>query len=1690
MIEEDNDKLSSEQPPESQDAQNNDSKEKPASETQEAPTEENPTEEAPNDEAPKKKKKGHRWLRITLRVLLCLIILILLIPVLLYVPPVQTFVKNVACNMVHKSTGMDISIDKFRLKWPVDLSLQGVTIVEATGDTMVNAREVIADVKLMPLLNLDVQIKRLSLLDGYYRMLSPDSSMLLKLNAGLLTVDDQSSADMRDMRIVLNKALLKDGKVSLFMDVWKQQAKSDTTSTPFFIAANDLTLENFTFGMSMLPTIDTLNLVAQSLKIRNGIVDLGKNQITADYLGASGGNALYLTPTPEYIASHPAPAPDTTAVAVASPPMIIKGDTVELTSFKALYGVKDAKPLPGFDPSYIDVTDVNVLLHNFYNASSTLELPIASITAKERSGLEIIRGSGTVGIDSTGLALRDLSIATPYSTLGATAGLPFALMALQPSAPVNVKIKGNVGMPDIDAFMPDLAVYTRKLPQRAPLGLDLVAEGKLSDVTISQFAADMPGVFSLAAKGKAANALDFKKLRANLEFDGSVVNPAVVDGLLGNIGFKMPRLQLKGTASAVEETYGANFKLLTSVGDVAADGRVSMTAESYDARVNLTRVNVAHFAPTLGVGPVTASLRAKGAGFNPERPRASTDIQLDIASVVYNKQTLRNIVADVQLHNGLYTIQATSNNALADFNIQGSGTVDPDLYTFDVKGNLTHLDLQQLGLTPDKNEGSGQVDIKGTASPGKWNYDVDLSLHDIKWTVADQVYDIPGNLDAKFRSGPVSVNATVDALLTSLRFDSPVGLKQLMGSFTTTTDTLNRQIKNRFIDFEHLQGTMPPFSLGFNASGRGTVGHILNTMGLRTDTIYAALTNDSTLYGNVGVRNMSNGSMRADTLTLNLSQRGSLLDYKLHMGNRPNNPIAEFADVNLNGYVGSNRVLLSLTQKNQKGKTGYRLGMTASYLDSVATVHFTPLKATIAYLPWQFNADNHVDLNVISRRIVADLRANSNESSILLQTQVGRNNNDELHLVLDNIHVQDFLQLSVFAPPLTASVNADLNVGYTQSWFYGGGSVGIKDFTYDRQRVGDFDLGLRAGYNNDGTTAALATLVVDGDSAVNAKMRFAPDSTGVLQTKRFDLELTRFPLKVANAFLGRDVASLSGYLNGNMNMKGSLVAPILNGRIDCDSVGVYIPMIGSTMKFNNDSVSVADNVVRFDKFDVWGANENPLQLDGTVDARKFSNILFNLGLNGHNVQLIGNDKNSGSEVFGKLFIDMDANVTGSMRAMNINADVKVLNTTDLTYSMSETTAQLNQLQDAGGVVKFVNFNDTTTVAEVDTVAPAMAMRIMAGLRINPGTRVAFDIPGSAVTGSGSVKLEPEGTLNYFQNYMGDMRLNGQLNLTEGTVRYGLAMGAVKADFTLDPSSYVHWSGDLMNPTLNVSATDMVKTNLVENGNSRLVNFLVNLSVTNTLSAPKVLFDLSTDDDMSVQNDLMSMSADQRSMAAINLLLTGQYSAGGVRTASSDLLQKGQGMLYGLLASQVNNFLANHVKGVDISLGVDQYDKMVNGESGTATSYSYTMSKSLFDDRFKISVGGNYTTDASADENFSENLISDISFEYILRQTSNITMYARLFRHTGYESILEGEITETGAGFVMKRRLETLKNLFNFLPGKRRTAPVNPPIPPIGSPLAPAGMPVPANPNDSVKPESADKAKSVDSVNAEKNDSIK
>ncbi len=1593
---------------------------------------------ADNDNPPVPNGKRHfirsKWIRRCLKTLLCLIAFILIIPLLLYIPPIQNFLVKTAAEIASDKTGMKIGVEKFRLRFPLDVSLSDVSVIEASGDTMVLAKEVVADVKLLPLLHLDAQINELQLKDAYYRMLSTDSSMLMTISAGLLKVDDKSSMNIGNSTINLNEAYIKDGDIYLSMDVWKQKpTPADTTSTPFLIKANKLNFDNMQFTMSMLPTIDTLQFMANNLVLEKGIIDLRENKMSLGNIAASSGFAQMLTPSVEYVASHPAPETDTTSV--ASAPFIINAGKISLAGFGARYAVKGSPKVNGFDANDIRVDDLNLTLENFYNKAADISLPISSISGKllmsELSDITLLPVSkGTFSMDSTGMMLKDFHLATPYSRIDATAAIPNALMQMLPDALLDVDIDANIGIADVNAFMPELKAFTSVIPKGTLLKAIVKADGELGDADIQKLDINLPGVLSFRANGKAKNALELNKMVAKVIFEGELQKPGIVKNFVQLPGIDIPMLKIKGNASANKENYAANFQLGTSRGDVVGNGKVGMNSEIYEANLNVNNLNVGSFIGDTVIGNVSATLYARGAGFNPEKRGAHTDIRLNVDNINYNHRDLKNIDVVATLQNGSFTIDANSFSQSLYFNIAGNGSIADDFYQADIVADIHKVDLLQLGLSESMNYGSAKFHLFGNASPRTWIYDVTFDAENIDWHLPDQDLLLRDGISARLMAGGDNVKCNIDALGTSVEFLSGVGLKSIVDAFTEVGELIPQSLEQRRIDVVAIESSLPPFSLTANVDGKGLVDEFLQSSGMEFGNLNLDLSKDSVLQANMVLNTLKTSSMTLDTITLDMKSRRKLIDYNVHLGNRPGT-MDEFANVNVSGYLGENRLSAYLVQHNIKKKIGYRLGFTASLADSIVSLRFTPLKSTIAYLPWKFNMDNYVDFNINNMKLDANLEASSDESSILMRSEKDENGNDGLHLNLKNIKVQDFLQMALNAPPVKATVNSDINVRYNGKALWGKGSLNINDFTYEKKRVGDFAFTLAAGMGNKGRSGGKIGLLVNGAEAAMVQFVLAQDSVnagGGMVAERLNLVLKKFPLSIANPFLQPSTMSLSGFLNGNMAMSGSFTRPKLNGSITGDSIGVYINMLGTTLKFGDQPIVVADNVLEFDDFNVTAYNNNPLSINGTVDASKFSDILIDITAKAKNMQLTGDKKNK-ADITGNLFVDLDVSARGPMSRMNIDANLNVLPATDVTYNMmmGAGSDMLSGQGSADDVVRFVNFADSTLVAKADSLKSSMSMRITAKVVISQGTQVAVNMTGDLVTGGGKVECNPSGTLNYFQNYMGDMKLNGTLYTGTGYANYSIPVIGKKM-FEFDRNSHITWNGDILNPTLAINASDEIKTNIQVNGNSQLVNFIVDLNIGNTLSAPSINFDLSTNDDMSISNELQSMTAEQRQQQAMQLLLTGMYTGPSAKSVKSNFVT---GNLYSFLTSRLNAFAAQTIKGVDINFGVNQYEIGNNGSNSTNTSYSYQVSKSLINNRFKIVVGGNYSTDASTDENFQQNLISDIAFEYILRQTNTMSLNARLFRHTGFESILEGEITETGVGLSLRRRLAYFTEITHF-----------------------------------------------------------
>ena len=223
--------------------------------------------------------------------------------------------------------------------------------------------------------------------------------------------------------------------------------------------------------------------------------------------------------------------------------------------------------------------------------------------------------------------------------------------------------------------------------------------------------------------------------------------------------------------------------------------------------------------------------------------------------------------------------------------------------------------------------------------------------------------------------------------------------------------------------------------------------------------------------------------------------------------------------------------------------------------------------------------------------------------------------------------------------------------------------------------------------------------------------------------------------------------------------------------------------------------------------------------------------------------------------------------------------------------------------------------------------------------------------------------------------------------------------------------------------MSITAGETVRNTIAEDEkNTRQGNCDISIIIKNSLENLSVYFDLSAPEDHTRQNQLTSLTAEQRASQAMSLLIYNTYTGPGTSTTKSDLLGN---PLNAFLQKELNQWAQDNLKGIDLSFDINSYTD-ASGVN-TRTDYSYRAANSLFNYRVTVVIGGSLSPDDNADVNFKENFIDDISLEYYLNQRDN--MYIKIFRHTGYESILEGEITQTGVGFVVKKRLLNLMELF-------------------------------------------------------------
>ena len=226
----------------------------------------------------------------------------------------------------------------------------------------------------------------------------------------------------------------------------------------------------------------------------------------------------------------------------------------------------------------------------------------------------------------------------------------------------------------------------------------------------------------------------------------------------------------------------------------------------------------------------------------------------------------------------------------------------------------------------------------------------------------------------------------------------------------------------------------------------------------------------------------------------------------------------------------------------------------------------------------------------------------------------------------------------------------------------------------------------------------------------------------------------------------------------------------------------------------------------------------------------------------------------------------------------------------------------------------------------------------------------------------------------------------------------------------------------MNPTLNITAKERVKAVVTENDRQRSVAFDVGVAITKPLDEMGLEFLIEAPEDLSIQNQIAAMSAEQRSKAAVTMLATGMY------LTDENMMSggfKANNALNAFLQSEIQNIAGSALRTIDINLGVESGTSSVG--TGT-TDYSFQFAKRFWNNRISVIVGGKVSTGADA-ENSAASIIDNVSVEYRLDKSS--TRYVRVFYDRDTQDPLEGQLTKTGAGLVLRKKTNRLGELFIF-----------------------------------------------------------
>ena len=1255
-------------------------------------------------------------------------------------------------------------------------------------------------------------------------------------------------------------------------------------------------------------------------------------------------------------------------------------------SFNYDSGTKE--PSKGFDPSHIAFRDVFISIDSLHNRDRELRATIRRISMSERSGIYIRSLTGNIIADNRAIKLPQIIVNTPHSEIVANAKADWLLLANPNEGSFVSSIVANIGKQDVLLFAGGLPkAFSDSYPFRT-ITFRALAEGNMKNVRLSRLTADLPGAFSfsstadlknLSDKQNRSGRVDFRLATKDLGFLAALINKS------SNGTIRVPQdMNLQGKVEMKGLRYLAGLTLNEGEGEIKADAEYNGTRKSYTAKVGISKLQVGHFLPKEQIHSLTASFQVAGEGTDIFSPRTTLNGEADLQELRYGNSIVTGLSLQGNLLKSLAKVTLSSESNLLQMEANLAVQLQKKLTNADLVMNVRHIDLKGLGVIPRSLRKPTPFTLIAFTDKAKTL----VELHS-------------GDLD--------------------LSLNSSAPLMNLIKETSDFSALLVKQIQAKKLNQQELRRVMPSARLLFSAGKKNPFNEYLALSNIYFSNASADLQSSQTsgLKGDISLSSLVADSILLDTVRFTIKQ--DTANIRVHAGIINNAANKQYVfQAYADGIVENDNVELMLKYLNAKGELGANLGIHAKLEENGFAFNIFPDEPLLFFRPFSVNKDNRIYIGK-DKRVTANLELQDKKGmGLFIHSLENAEAQQDLLAELRNIDLKEVVHSLPYLPDIGGILSTKAEYIQKENRFRVIADAGVKNFMYANQLVGNMSLQTTYLPVEKNVHQLEASLGYDGREVLTADGVYNAANEGTMDVHA---RLKSLPLSMANPFISDGLVRLAGALNGEVAVKGSTQSPQINGEFTADSASAYIAQAGARLRLDNKVIRVVDNRLTFDNYYIYAAGKNPLTVAGTVDFKDLQQMRADLKLTAKNYQLFNASRTKESLVYGKLFVDLNSTIRGPLDALVMRGNMRLLGNTDATYVLKD--SPLTVQDRLGDMVTFVNFNDSIPVTKEKLKPVSLGgLDMLINVQIEPAVRLKADLSPDR---ENRVELEGGGDLSLQYTPQGDLLLYGRYTLSGGLLNYTLPVIPLKS-FVIQNGSYVEWSGNIMNPKINFKAVERVHASVTnENQATRQVNFDVSVSIKNTLKDLGMVFDLEAPEDMAVQNQLSAMSDEERSKQAITMLVSGMYMPQGIASSGSSGGINMGSALNSFLQSEIANIAGSALKKVDITFGMESYEETGATGSGKRTDYSYRFARRFYNDRIRIVIGGKISTGQTVED--KQSFIDNISLEY--RLDTSGTRFVKLFHNKNYQSLLEGEITETGAGVVLRKKMLRIGELFIF-----------------------------------------------------------